>query len=158
MNCRSAIPAIALAATGDLAPESAVALATHLESCARCRAEEQLATLMTAVLATDSGPAPSAAFTDRVLDRIRDPDAAASRARVWMPLVPAAALLSALGAAWLAFPLFPWREMASALSSHPLPALAGPAAPYASILPLLLVVTTGLVAYAAREFVTFMRE
>ena len=99
-------------------------------------------------------------FTGRVLDRIRDAKAAAPRERAWMSLVPAAALLCAMGAAWLAFPLIPWREMMSALSSHPLPALSGPPAlaPYASILPAMLFVTAGLVAFAAREFASFMRE
>jgi anti-sigma factor RsiW len=160
MNCRTAIQAIVLASTGDLTPEGAVALASHLQTCARCRSEEKFAALITAALATDLEPAPRGGFTGRVLDRIRDAKAAAPRERAWMSLVPAAALLSAMGAAWLAFPLIPWREIMSALISHPLPALSGPAAvaPYASILPALLVVTAGLVAFAAREFASFMRE
>ena len=33
MNCQTAIRAIVLAATGDLAPENAVALTSHLEHC-----------------------------------------------------------------------------------------------------------------------------
>jgi len=160
MNCQTAIRAIVLAATGDLAPEDAVALTSHLEHCARCRAEEKFADLLTAALATDLEPAPGAAFTDRVLDRIRHAEAAAPRARAWMPLVPAAALLSAIGAAWVAFPLIPWQEMASALSSHLLPSLAPSIVrtSYGAMFPALLVVTTGLAAFAAREFANFMRE
>jgi anti-sigma factor RsiW len=160
MNCRAAIQAIVLASTGDLTLEGAVALASHLQNCARCRSEEKFAALITAALETNMEPAPRGDFTGRVLDRIRDANAAAPRERAWMSLVPAAALLSAMGAAWLASPLIPWREMMSALGSHPLPAFSGPAAlaAYASILPTLLVVTGGLVAFAAREFASFMRE
>ena len=77
-----------------------------------------------------------------------------------MPLVPAAALLSAIGAAWLALPLLPWREVMQALSFRPLPPLTGPAAlaPYASLLPALVVGSVALLAFAGREFASFMRE
>ena len=160
MNCRTAIQIIALASTGDLTPEDAAALASHVRSCARCRAEEELASRITAALAVDQEPGPRSDFTARVLDRIRDVAEAAPAERVWMPLVPAAALLSAIGAAWLAFPVLPWREVMQALSLLSLPSLDSPPAlaPYASILPALVLGSIALLAFAGREFVSFMRE
>jgi hypothetical protein len=150
MNCRTAIHAIAVVSTGGFTPEDAAALASHLRNCARCRAEEEFSARITAVLAVDPEPGPASDFTARVLDRIRHAAEAA----------PGAALLSAIGAAWLAFPLLPWREMMQVLSSRPLPPLGGPAvlAPYASILPVLVLGSAALLAFAAREFVSFMRE
>jgi hypothetical protein len=157
MNCRTAI--LTIAAAGDLVPEEAAALASHLRSCARCRAEEEFASRITTVLAVDPGPVPARDFTARVLGRIQQAETAPGE-RVWMPLVPAAALVSAIGAAWLAFPLLPWREVMQALGSRALPPLTGPAAlaPYAAILPALVVGSVALLTLAAREFVSFMRE
>jgi anti-sigma factor RsiW len=157
MNCRTATQAIALA--GDLAPEEAAALASHLLTCARCRAEQEIAALITAALETDREPLPSADFTAQVLDRIRDAEETAPRERIWMPLVPAAALLSSIGAVWVTSALIPWRDTVQALGSHLLPPLSGPAAmgPLAPVLPL-VVASAGLVAFAAREFASFMRE
>jgi hypothetical protein len=160
MNCQTAIHAIVMASTGDLPPEGAEALGSHLLICARCRSEEKIAAVITAALKTDREPAPGADFTVHVLERIRDDGEAAPRERRWMPLIPAAALLSSIGAVWLTYPLIPWREMANALGSHLLPPLAGPAVlvPFSSILPAVLVLSAGLFAFAAREFATFMRE
>lgn len=158
MNCRTATQAIALASTGDLAPEDAEALASHLLTCARCRSEKEIATLITAELETDREPAPAGDFTALVLDRIRDAEKIAPRERTWMPLVPAAALLSSIGALWLTSALIPWRDTVQALGSHLLPPLAGPAmGPMAPMLPL-VVASAGLLAFAAREYASFMRE
>ena len=94
MNCRTAIHAIAVVSTGGFTPEDAAALASHLRNCARCRAEEEFSARITAVLAVDPEPGPASDFTARVLDRIRHAAEAAPGERVWMPLVPAAALLA----------------------------------------------------------------
>ena len=159
MNCQAAIRAIALAATRDLTPEGAAALKSHLLTCARCRAESEIATLITAALATDREPAPGDDFTARVLDRIQATEEWVPRERTWMPLVPAAALLASIGALWVT-PSLPWREMMQALASHLLAPLAGPAVldPTASMLLALAVASAGVLAFAAREFATFMRE
>jgi anti-sigma factor RsiW len=160
MNCQTAIRAIALATTGDLPPESAEVLASHLLICGRCRSEEKVAALITAALKTPREPAPAGDFTAQVLDRIRNAGETAPRERAWMPLVPAAALLLSIGAVWMTSFMTSWWETATALGSHLLLPFAGPAvpAPFAAIPLVLLVASVGALAFAAREFAAFMRE